>query len=147
MNLCVNPHNNLSQYRAERINQYITDACFPKRHKGLMPFIQTGIAYGDQECNDCPIESPTVTFRSNAMKNRHTKDAEFGDVRRFSNSKMHHFQHVAARRWEQPFQYGKNEAPSFLGAEVVSGKDRYQNRDAYGWDPVFETRNHRVFWF
>jgi hypothetical protein len=142
MELCVNPHNNLSEHSAKRVNQYITEARFPKRYKGLVPFVQTGIAHGDQECKDCPIESPTVALRSNTMKNSDTKDAEFSYVRCFSNSKMKHSQRMLARGWEKPSQYGNNQAPGLLGAEVVGRKERNQNRYANGWYPVFETRIH-----
>lgn len=97
MELCVSPHNNLGKHRAERVNQYIAEACFPEWHKRLVPFIQTGVTYGDQECNDCPSQSPTVAFRPNAMKNSDTEDTEFGNVCSLSNSEMHQSQHATAR--------------------------------------------------
>ena len=142
MELCINPHNNLGKYRAKRINQYIADTRFPKRYKGLVPFVETGIGYGDQKRDDRPIESPSETFCANSMKNSDAKDAELGDMCHLSNSKMHHFQRVRARGREKPSQDGKDEPSGLLGAEVMSGKQRNQNRDDNRWDPVSEARMH-----
>jgi hypothetical protein len=142
MELCVNPYKNLGECRAKRVNQYIPEARVAKRHKGLMPFIQTGVAHGDEEGNDRPIESPTVPVRSNAVKNSDTEEAELSYVGRFSNSEMHHSQRVTARRWEKPSKYGNNKAPSLLGTEVVGRKQRDQYRDSNRREPVFKTRNH-----
>jgi hypothetical protein len=148
MEFCVSPHNNLCQQRAERVNQYIAEACFPQRHKGLVPFIQTGVTYGNQECNDCPIQSPTVAFRPNAMKNSDTEDTEFGDVCSLSNSEMHQSQHMTAGGREKPPQCGKDETPGLLGTEVVGRKERNHNGNTDCRQPVFETRNHlKVFHF
>jgi len=108
-----------------------------------MPFIQAGIAYGDQECNDCPIQPPTVTFRTNAMKNSDTKNSEFGDVSRFSNADMHQVEHVPACGGEKPPQNWENDAPGLLGAKVVRRKERNYDGNADCRNPVFETRNHR----
>ena len=89
MELCINPHNNLGEYRAERVNEHIADAGFTQGHKRLVPFIQSSIGYGDQERDDGPIEFPTVPFPPNAMKDSDTKDTELGNVCRLSNSEMH----------------------------------------------------------
>lgn len=88
--------------------------------KDCVQFIQRGIAYSDQKCDDGLIKSPATGFGSNTMKNSDAKNTEFRDLCRLSNSEMHRFQRVPARGREE---FG------LLGTEIAVEKREIRRPD------------------
>jgi hypothetical protein len=86
----------------------------------LVPFVESGVAYGDEQGKECPLEIPTATPGANTMKDSDTKDAEFRDVGQFSDCGVHPAKSVRACGREYPMKEWNQDFGSFRAAEVMS---------------------------
>src|SRR4030081_1243961 len=84
----INPDQSLSEQGAEGVNSYVAQASFTKRHKRLMPFIQSRVSHRYEQSRYGPTPPPAVARTADTMKYRNTKRAEFGYVRELSQGGM-----------------------------------------------------------
>jgi hypothetical protein len=102
--LRVNPYKKLSEQCACRIDEHIAESGFAKRHKRLMPFIESGVANRNDQSSEGPLPSPAVPLASHPMEHGGAEHAELRDMGQFSNSGVYPAQSVCASCRKEPVQ-------------------------------------------
>jgi len=132
----INPNQSLSEQGAEGVSSYVAHASFTKWHKRLMPLIQSCVSHRHKQSRYGPTPAPAVARTADAMKYRNTKRAEFNNMSKFSNGRMHKVKSSCHCVRKEPAKKRIDHTRGLFAAEIMSGKNGYEHADEDGRDPV-----------
>ena len=113
--------------------------------KGLMDFVQGGVARGDEPGGEGPGPVPTDARAANAAVQQRIENEVFGEMRRLADVVMDDFKGGIAEGRREPAENGPNDGARVCGGKGVCGSCEDNDAPEQGGPPGTEPAGNQGF--